>query len=66
MMKKTWMFVISLLGMAISASGLILFIPSLFRPDEQISIWTLGALTCFAVVFAVGTLYRRPSRSTSD
>lgn len=66
MMKKTWMFVISLLGMAISASGLILLIPSLFRSDEQTSIWALGVLTCLAVVFAVGALYWRPSRSTSE
>ena len=66
MMKKTWMFVMSLVGMTISAAVLILLIPSLFRSGEQASLWTVGVLASLTVAFAVGMLYWRPSTSTSD
>ncbi|WP_026116018.1 hypothetical protein [Nocardiopsis kunsanensis] len=64
-MKKTWMFVISLAGMSISAAGLMLLVPSLFGSGEQISIWPLAALACLVAVFAAGTMYWRPSTPTS-
>ncbi|KIH99629.1 hypothetical protein LP52_06960 [Streptomonospora alba] len=60
------MFVISLVGMAMSAAVLILFIPPLFRSGEQGSVWAVGVLTCLTVAFAVGTRYWRPSTSASD
>lgn len=65
-MKKTWMFVISLAGMSVSAAGLILLVPSLFGSGEQTSIWPLAALACLVVVFVVGTMYGRPSTPNSD
>ncbi len=63
---RTWLFVVSLVGMAVSAAVLILFIPSLFQSDEHGNAWTVGVLACLAVVFAVGTLYWRPSASISN
>lgn len=62
-MKKTWKFVMSLLGMSVSASVLILLIPSLFRPGEQANLWVFGGLACLSLCLAVGTLYWRPSTS---
>ena len=59
--KKTWMFVLSLVGLAVSAALLILLIPSLFHSGEQAGFWTAGVLAFLAVVFAVGTRYWRPS-----
>lgn len=66
MMKRAWLFVLSLVGMAVSAAVLILLIPSLFRSDEQASVWAVAVLACLAVAFAVGTRYWRPPTSTSD
>ncbi|MBA8826265.1 hypothetical protein FHX42_003641 [Saccharopolyspora lacisalsi] len=66
MRKKTWLFVISLVGMAASAAVLILFIPSLFRSGEQGDVWAVGVLACLTVAFAVGARYWRPSTSISD
>ncbi|SDP67202.1 hypothetical protein SAMN04487905_1075 [Actinopolyspora xinjiangensis] len=65
-MKQTWLFVVSLAGMAVSAAVLMLYIPSLFRSGEQDGFWTLGVLACLTVTFAVGTRYWRPSTSGSD
>lgn len=62
-MKQTWMFVISLLGMAVSAAGLILLIPPFFDPGAQGNVWAAGILACLALVLAVGALYWRPSAS---
>jgi membrane protein DedA with SNARE-associated domain len=66
MMKRKWLFVISLLGMAVSAAVLILLIPSLFREGEQTNVWAIVVLACLAMTFAVGTLYWRTSTSISD
>lgn len=63
MLEKTWMFMVSLAGMTISAAVLILLIPSLFRSGGQSSVWAVGILACLAVAFAVGTRYWRPSAS---
>jgi hypothetical protein len=65
MMQRKWLSVISLLGMAASASVLILLIPSLFREGEQTNVWAIVVLACLAVTFAVGTWYWRPSTSIS-
>lgn len=65
-MNRTRLFVVSLLGMAMSASALMLCIPSLFRPGEQGSFWVLGVLACLTVAFAVGTRYWRPSTLHPD
>ncbi|WP_092629180.1 hypothetical protein [Actinopolyspora mzabensis] len=65
-MKETWLFVVSLAGMAVSAAALMLLIPSLFDSGEQGDFWGIGVLACLAVVFAVGMLYWRPSTSSSE
>ncbi|SFT46442.1 hypothetical protein SAMN04487904_102275 [Actinopolyspora lacussalsi subsp. righensis] len=65
-MKAKWLFVFGLAGMTVSASALMLLIPSLFDSGEQGNFWGIGVLACLAVVFAVGMLYWRPSTSSSD
>lgn len=65
MKKKTWMFVISLLGLAVSAAVLMLLIPPLFNSGEQGSPVAVGVLGCLAVAFAAGMLYLRPSTPTT-
>jgi hypothetical protein len=66
MMERIWLFVISLIGMAVSAAVLILRIPSLFREGEQTNVWAVVVPACLALSFAVGTLYWRTSKSISD
>ncbi|MBB5999023.1 hypothetical protein [Streptomonospora salina] len=65
MMKKTWMFVVSLLGMSVSAAVLISLIPPLFHSGEQGSVWAVGMLACLTVVCAAGARFLRPSTPTS-
>ncbi|NYH79667.1 hypothetical protein FHR84_003005 [Actinopolyspora biskrensis] len=65
-MKETWLFVVSLVGMAVSAAAVILQLPSLFHAGEQSSFWGLGILACLTVAFAAGVLYWRPSTSRSN
>ncbi|MFV2102284.1 hypothetical protein [Micromonospora sp. LOL_024] len=62
MTRETVLFVVCLLGMAVSSSVLILLVPSLFQPGEQVSLWALGLPAGLAVGFAVGSLHWRPSR----
>ncbi|MBX7269664.1 hypothetical protein KIF24_29060 [Micromonospora sp. Llam7] len=62
MTRETVLFVVCLLGMAVSSSVLILLVPSLFQPGERISLWVVGVPACIAVGFAVGSLHWRPSR----
>ncbi|GHC80269.1 hypothetical protein GCM10007079_19100 [Nocardiopsis terrae] len=60
------MCVMSLVGMAVSASVLILLVLSLFRPGGQGNVWAVGALACLTVVCAVGVRYWRPWTSISE
>lgn len=57
--KETWLFIGSLLGMAVTGAVLILRIPALFDAGRPDNLGVVGALACLAVVFAVGALRRR-------
>ncbi|NHD15701.1 MULTISPECIES: hypothetical protein [Actinopolyspora] len=63
-MKRTWLFVVSLAGTAVSASVVLLRIPPLFESGEQGSFWLLGGFACLTVGFAVGMRRWRPTTSS--
>ncbi|GAA0988979.1 hypothetical protein ENKNEFLB_02871 [Nocardioides aquaticus] len=65
-MKSTKLFVVSLLGLAVSAAVLILLIPSLFGSGEHADTWLVVGLALVAAAFAVGTRYWRPPTRTSE
>ena len=54
MNRRTLLFIVSLVSMAVSAAVLILLIPSLFRPGEQVDTWLVGGLTVLVLAFAAG------------
>lgn len=58
MMKHPWLFVTSLIGLAVSAAIVILLIPSLFRSGQYINDWLVGGLVILTA-FAVATRYWR-------
>ncbi|MGV8968511.1 MAG: hypothetical protein ACOH2F_19780 [Cellulomonas sp.] len=58
--------VVSLVGLAVPASVLILLNPSLFRPGEQVDIWLVGGFLVLVVAFAAGTRRWRPMTPVSD
>jgi len=60
------LFLVSLVGTAVSAAVLIMLIPSLFRSVDQSTVWAAGVLGCLTLVFAQGTRYWHPSRTISD
>lgn len=64
--RETLLFVVCVLGLAVSSSLVILLVPSLFQPGEQVSAWTLGVPGCLAVVFAAGGLHWRASAFPGD
>ena len=66
MNKRTLLFIVSLVSLAVSAAVLILLIPSLFRPGEQVDIWLVGGLAVLVVDFAVGTRRWRPTTPTGS
>lgn len=66
MMSKGTLFVISLVGMAVSAAVLVWLIPTLFHSGEQRGAWVYGVLAGITAIFAVGVRYWRPSTSISD
>lgn len=69
MNKRTLLFIVSLVGMAVSAAVLILLIPSLFGPGEQVDIWLVGGLAVLVVAFAAGTRrwrWRPPTPVTKE
>ena len=66
MKNMRMLFMVSLIGMAVSAALLIWLIPTLFRPDEQRDAWVYGVPAGLTAIFAVGTRYWRPATSTSD
>lgn len=61
MQKSNALFLTLLIAMALTAAGLILSIPPLFRSHEPHQVWITGILGCLALVFAVGTLFARPA-----
>jgi hypothetical protein len=65
MNRRTLLFIVSLVGMAISAAVLILLIPSLFRPGEQVDIWLVGGLAVLVVALAAGARRWRPPTPVS-
>lgn len=62
MKNETLLFVVSLIGLAVSAAVLILLVPSLFRSGEPASVWAFGVSASLTVVFAVGTRHWQPTR----
>jgi len=66
MNRETLLFVVCVLGLAVSSSVVILLVPSLFQPGVQVSAWMLGVPGFLAVVFAAGGLHSRASRSGGD
>lgn len=66
MNKRTLPFIVSLVSLTISAAVLILLIPSLFRPGEQVDIWLVGGLAVLVVAFAAGTRRWRPPTPVSN
>ncbi len=61
MKHAPWPFVISLLGMAVSAAVLLLLIPSMFGPDGGQDPGVIAVPAVLVAVFAAGTLRWRPS-----
>lgn len=59
-------FVVSLMGLAVSAAALVLLVPSFFDGGSTISPWVVAGLACLAVAFAVGTLLSGPAHRASD
>ena len=66
MTRGTLLFVVCMLGFAVSSSVVILLVPSLFEPAEQVGSWTLGVAAALATAFAAGGLHWRPSTSTGE
>lgn len=66
MTRAKWLFVISLVGMAVGASVLILHIPSLIRSGGQGDVRAVVLSACLTVTFVVGVRYWQPSTSISD
>ena len=64
MTRETLLFVVCVLGLAVSSSAVILLVPSLFEPGQQVGGWTLGVPAALAAAFAAGGLRWRPSTST--
>ncbi|WP_017589475.1 hypothetical protein [Nocardiopsis ganjiahuensis] len=62
-MQKTWLCVISILGMAVCSAALVMLVPSFFGPGEQPSAWLVGTLAVLILVLAAGARYWRPSPS---
>jgi uncharacterized membrane protein YbhN (UPF0104 family) len=60
------LFIVSLVSMAVSAAVLILLIPSLFRPGEQVDIWLVGGLVVLVVALAAGARRWRPPTPGSN
>ncbi|MFD7368043.1 hypothetical protein ACFV4I_17435 [Nocardiopsis alba] len=59
------MFVMSLLGTALTAALLISLVPSFFGPGDQGNVWAAGDLAGLTLSLAVTTLRLRPSASNS-
>jgi hypothetical protein len=66
MNKRTLLFIVSLVSMAVSAAVLVLLIPSLFRPGEQIDIWLIAGLVVLVVALASGARRWRPPTPVSN
>lgn len=66
MNRRTLPFIVSLVSMAVLAAVLILLIPSLFRPGEQVNIWLVGSLAVLVAAFAAGTRHWRPPTPVSN
>lgn len=56
------LFIVVLLGFALTGAALILSIPSLFEPHEPAQVWTTAGLAGLAIVLAVGMLHLRLGR----
>lgn len=61
-----WLFIGSLLGMAVTAAVLILRIPALFDAGRPDTLGVVVALACLAMVFAGGALRWRSSERSPE
>lgn len=64
MSRTRWLFVVSLVGMAVSAAVLIWLLPSLFRSGEHHTAWLYGLLAVLVAVFGAGVRRWRPATPT--